>query len=553
MSMKINLFRMPRHDGAALPADAGWSDLPAGGDAAAGWGDYPALRHYLLGNEIDEDALYGFFPFDFSAITRLSPTDIRAFIAGQPDRDVYTFFPFVQDAACFLNVFEQGEAAFPGISAAAQAYLDEIGLPVSVADLVMDFSDTVHAGHVVARPVFWRTWFGLTEKIFEVAEDADDPLAEKFNAPPGMKQALTDRMAALVLRLDQSLSTAAFDIFGMPCSDSAYLRYWDRLAPLDAAKAAFRRTGERRHLDEFLASRDRLLRACAAPALRGARAQPVSSRTPPDLVYGCITHVPLPIAFPDFVTPVYLGQSQGPDRLNLRDLAPQWEQHHPVVGGMLGNFALKNHVLKHHPEVKRIGVCMYRKFVSRQRISGVPAKDNWMMDVVSDKDFEQNGIDSMMAPGDEPFLIGRTCGFMVHGQSAGYMLHYAHAHHIEDLLRFTSEAVELGVLQAAEVDLFFNEKVFLMGGIELGVFPADFWLAAVTAIESVIWACVNRYPTRREGYQTRAWAFCAERLGSYLLLKHLNAKYGQQGGYQRFFGQLNLITKNDDTLYVPSH
>jgi hypothetical protein len=569
--MKTTIFQINPDKAGTSPAavDSGYTALAGIKDAPPGWGDYPTIRAYFLGNEIDEETLYGFFSPDFFKKTGLASDAVSAFIEQNPGRDVYTFFPFIQDSACFANVFEQGELAFPGMTAATQAYLASIELAVPLDDLVTDFSDTVYSNYVVAKPIFWRTWFGLTEKIFDIAGSTDDPLALTLNAAsrdaaqPAMKQALTERFASLVLALDRELKIASFDIEQMPCSNSAYLRYWDSMLLLDAAKQAFRRTGNRQHLTGFLTLRDKILQACEprfesrADAETNTKADADASRftAPPqtDLIYGCITHVPLPIKFPDFVLPVYLGESQGPGRLNLREWAPEWEPYHPIVGGQVGNFALKNYILKHHPDVKRIGVCMYRKFVSRRRISGVPAEDNWMMDVISDADFQKESIDSMMAPGDQAFLIGQTCGFAANGESAGYLLHYSHSHHVEDLLRFTSEAVELGVLDATEVASFFDEKVFLMGGIELGVFPADFWLATVSAIESVIWACVRRYPVQREGYQTRAWAFCAERLGSYLLLKHLKAQNWQTGGYEQFFGQLNLITQNDAKLYVPSN
>lgn len=543
------------------------------GDAASGWGAYPAIREFFLGNEIDDDVLYGFFSAGFQSETGYTAAQVHTHVAQHPDYDVYTFFPFVQEAACYLNLFEQGETIYPGLTAATQEYLRRAGLPLLLDELVTVFGQTVRAGYVLAKPVFWRTWFGLTEPIFEMAGQdgsTDEPLAAQLNqvaagAPHAMKQALVDRLATLVLALDSALRVCTADIFAMPSTASAYFRYWNDLAALDEWKAAFRRTGDRHYLDQFFALRDRILLACEPHFKSGATALPASAaataaatatmaqRPSDELVYGCITHVPLPITFPDFVTPIYLGTSQGPGRLNLRELAPEWEPYHAIVGGMLGNFALKNYIQAHHPDVKRIGVCMYRKFVSRARISGIPAEENWMMDVVSDTDFDKATIDEMMAPGPQPFLIGRTCGFAVQGEPAGYLLHYSHSHHAEDLLRFAAEAVELGVLEATEVAAFFEEKVFLMGGIELGVFPAGFWLATVSAIESVIWACVRRYPVVREGYQTRAWAFCAERLGSYLLLKHLNALYRSRGGYEQFFGQLNLITKGDQKKYVPSH
>jgi hypothetical protein len=543
--MKTVIFQIDNGMGETPLADSGIDRLERIADAPAGWGDYPTIRAYFLGNEIDEDTLYGFFPSGFTKQTGLGAAEVAAFISANPGRDGYTFFPFIQDAACFLNVFEQGELHAPGMLSTTQAFLDSIGLPVALDTVVTDFSETAHSGYIVARPVFWRTWFDLAEQVFDLAASA---------ASPAMKQAIVDRLASLVLALDGALAIAPFDITAMPCNDSAYLRYWDGMERLNVEKQAFRRDGSSHHLDAFFRLRNKILLACDPRFESSAIYKPVAEASLPvssDLVYGCITHVPLPVRFPDFVAPVYLGDSQGADRLNLRDWAPEWEPYHPIVGGQVGNFALKNYILKHHPGVKRIGVCMYRKFVSRERISGIPAEDNWMMDVVSDRDFEKQSLASMMAPGELPFLIGQSCGFLVNGESAGYLLHYAHAHHVDDLLRFTAEAVELGALQAAEVEAFFSEKVFLIGGIELGVFPADFWLAAVGAIESVIWACVNRYPVQREGYQTRAWAFCAERLGSYLLLKYLRTHYAE--GYEQFFGQLNLITMNDSTLYVPSN
>ncbi|MFX5757092.1 hypothetical protein ABTE27_24375, partial [Acinetobacter baumannii] len=76
---------------------------------------------------------------------------------------------------------------------------------------------------------------------------------------------------------------------------------------------------------------------------------------------------------------------------------------------------------------------------------------------------------------------------------------YAVSHHAEDLLRYAAAATELGVFARSEAELFFNEKTFFMGGIEMGVFPADFWLRTVEQIEAVTWYCVQHYDTRREG------------------------------------------------------
>ena len=555
--MNIYLYQIARN------ADAGFMALPR--DAGDEWGDYAAIRAYFMSEAVDEDALYGFVPADFVQKTGLGAEQIAGFIDQQPDNDAYLFFPFTRDAACFLNVFEEGEFRHPGLLQLAQDYLEAVGLSLDLREFVTDFGAVAHTGYVIARPVFWKTWFDLTEKVFELAESGNSALAQRLNAPSAgtpqatMKSLLTERIASLVLALDQQLRIAVFDHAKLPLSDLGLLAYQDKLSALDGMKRDYLATGDIVHIDKFLALRNSILqfskqeKASAAELAAGsATPRAVTGGHDAELVYGCITHVELPIRFPDFVTPIYLGESQAEGRLNLRELAPQWVPYHPIVGGMVGNFALRNHILKNYPNVKRIGVCMYRKFISRDRISGVPAEDNWMMDVVSNKDLAQRTFDSMLDPGSSTLLVGKTCGFLADGQSAGYLKHYARAHHVEDMLRFAAEAVELGVLHSNEVELFFDERVFFMGGVELGVFPADFWLKSIADIEAVAWACVQRYQVKREGYQSRAWAFCAERLGSYLLLRYLRSICGGDN-FEQFMGQLNLITQGDQTLYVPSN
>ena len=556
--MNIYLYQI------ASNAEAGFMALPREGlEGSEDWGDYAAIRAYFTSEAVDEEALYGFVSADFIQRTGLNADDIARFVDQQPDNEAYLFFPFARDAACFLNVFEEGEFRHPGLQQLAQDYLDAVGLSLDLREFVTDFRAVAHTGYVVAKPLFWKTWFDLTEKVFELAESGNDALAARLNAASAgtpqvtMKSLLTERIASLVLALDQQLRIAVFDHTKLPLADLALLTYQDKLSELDAMKRDYLATGDIAHIDKFLALRNSVLEVskfARTPAPEQTPASPhgVAGGQDAELVYGCITHVELPIRFPDFVTPIYLGESQAEGRLNLRELAPQWVPYHPIVGGMVGNFALRNHILKNYPDVKRIGVCMYRKFISRDRISGVPAEDNWMMDVVSDKELARQSFDSMLDPGSGELLIGKTCGFLADGQSAGYLKHYARAHHVEDMLRFAAEAVELGVLHSNEVELFFDERVFFMGGVELGVFPADFWLKSIADIEAVAWACVQRYQVKREGYQSRAWAFCAERLGSYLLLRYLRAVCGGDN-FEQFMGQLNLITRGDQTQYVPSN
>lgn len=568
--------------------------MPLANPEPGAWGDFAAIRRFFHTQAIDDEHWYAFVPRDFIAQTGLSAARLTELAQAEPGRDAYTFFPHTLDAAAHFNLFLQGERELPGLAGAARAFLENVGLALDPDHFVPAWQSNVLNGFVLAKPVFWRTWFDLAERLYQLADQESGQLTEQLNRaapastgdPISTKRLLGERLASLVLALDQQLQIWYCPPVLMPAAQQ--LAPQD-LAALDTLRAAYAQQDDPLVRSRFDALGARLLRelraaparppsavaaeqratalppaaagtplfglrldgispVAAAPALANAAAQAARG----ELVFGCMTHVPLPMKFPDYVLPIYLGESQHEGALNLRDLAPEWVPYHPIVGGMLGNFALRNLILREYPKVQRVGVCMYRKFVSRERISGVPADDNWMMDVVSDREFAYQSLEQMLEPGAQDFVVGRTCGFSYGGQGAGYLTHYSHAHHAEDLLRYAAAATELGVFGKAEAEAFFDEKTFFMGGVELGVFPAQFWLQAIGQIEAVTWYCVQRYDTRREGYQTRAWAFCAERLGSFLLLRELRARYGEPA-YERFFGQLNLITKDDQKQYVPSH
>ena len=278
------------------------------------------------------------------------------------------------------------------------------------------------------------------------------------------------------------------------------------------------------------------------------------------LAYGCLTHVALTTDFPAFVEPILLGDAQKEGGLNLRDLAPEWERHHPILGGLAGTFAMKNHVLRHHPDAKRVGICQYRKFVSNRRISRTVAPSYKAMDLVSRRGLSPGLLDEVMRPTSD-WLVARPLLLPNRRKHSDYLEQYGRVHHPQDLLRFTAEAVEQQLLDKTEAVRFLGEELMLPGGIELGVFPADFWLRSIAAIEGVVRACVQRYDVVREGYDARAWAFCVERLGSYLVLRQLRTLPGWElrtfglrwasasHWSRRFAGRLNLLT-DDDQDYV---
>lgn len=272
--------------------------------------------------------------------------------------------------------------------------------------------------------------------------------------------------------------------------------------------------------------------------------------SPESILYACLTHVPLEVDYPDYVTPIFMGAAQGEARANLRDLAPDWEPYHPVLGSIAGAFALKNLLLQ-RPGVSHVGICQYRKFLTRERI-GMQADNYQVMDVLSAEQFDRQVIAAQMLPHVSDFLVGKPGQFTLNGVNHGYLYQYKDVHHVEDFLRFTAAAVELGVLSRQDVIPLFDEKIFFPGGIELGVFPVDFWVRHISAIEAVVRRCVQLHPTQRQDTQARVWAFCAERLGSYYLLRHLRSLPCANGDWLNVHtGQLNLLAPAGERSYVP--
>jgi hypothetical protein len=553
--MKANIFQILLDEARRSQCDAGFITLDATDSSTGDWGEYHAIRQFLLNHPVSDDEFYGFFGADFRERTALGAADVHAFISDNADAEVLVFSAASREGACYLNVFEQANVMHPGLLEAASLCLRRIGLDVDLQTLVMDARSTVAGYGIVARPSFWNTWFALTEKLYETIESHDAELdatlakAEQHTPLGTVKQALVQRFAALALAMCPDIQVRSFDASGMPWTKAAMQPFASQVAFLNEIKRDYRRSNNAAFLSNFLKLRGAILKASEGERFRHAEDGFLTTARidTQDVLYACYTHVELPFEYPSFVMPIYLGESQAEGRTNLRDLAPEWERYHPQLGSLAGCFALKNYLVNSGQQFRRIGMCQYRKFVSTSKIGGVPAPNYPVMDVIGKSILASTDLAVTMLPGGDDLLIGKY-GVV----SDGYLGQYNAAHHVEDLLRFVSEAVELGVLGAHEVAPFFNATIFIPGGIEMGVFPAAFWLESMTAIERVVLACVKRYPTPREGYQARQWAFCVERLGSYLLLKYIASRYGKIDTEAAFIGQLNLFNSDKSAMYVGS-
>jgi hypothetical protein len=134
--------------------------------------------------------------------------------------------------AYFVNVFEQGELWHPGITALTQRFLDEVGYPANLRELVNHTTNAVFSNYLIARGHYWRRWLSLAEKFWDFVENRQDIDARyrgstdygSAAAQAPFKTFIQERFPAILLAreeftvvaLDQSAQGAVWDRLFLP-------------------------------------------------------------------------------------------------------------------------------------------------------------------------------------------------------------------------------------------------------------------------------------------------------------------------------------------------
>lgn len=148
------------------------------------WYEYWPIRRFLLNEQLNEDALYGFFSPRFKEKTNLSSSAVFDFIAEHgATADVVLFSPSIHLTAYYWNVFEYGEYCHPGLRLLAEKFFARIGRPSNLKDLVTYSRNEVYSNYFVATPRFWRKWLEITEQLIALAESPTDPLGAELQQP----------------------------------------------------------------------------------------------------------------------------------------------------------------------------------------------------------------------------------------------------------------------------------------------------------------------------------------------------------------------------------
>ncbi|WP_261640376.1 hypothetical protein [Erwinia mallotivora] len=210
---------------------------------------------------------------------------------------------------------------------------------------------------------------------------------------------------------------------------------------------------------------------------------------------------------------------------------------HKQLSGAIGPMVIRNIAAEMKLNEGSLTIWQYRKFVTRENY-GAPSIDYGGTHDVGIKEASEKPIIPHLAEGHQ-YIVSRPM------QLGNLFQQYIAFHHVSDLLKYTALAVDLGVISEQDSFLFLNCAHLIIGGIELGTYPAVWWQSAFERLQSVSLAFVENFTPydQTDPYQKRAVAFCQERLGSYLLLKELSAAHNNNLPVG-LFGTVHTVTQN---------
>jgi len=274
----------------------------------------------------------------------------------------------------------------------------------------------------------------------------------------------------------------------------------------------------------------------------------------------CVTHKQpmLPRSWYDY--PIALGKYLPESPFHISKLDPFWDEARPIAYGAAGSYGVPAALSRYPSTAPLIEISTFRKrclptALGVDSIGMVPG-GGWR-DVEIAEAERRTDVARFTPPFgflfNSPLLVPTTVSF-----------HYADCHHFRDLLDYASLAIELGVLDGRGAQEMLGAKYLIPGGVEMGVFPRTWLVSTLTAIEKVSREFLIRYGERVRTYddhQIRAVGFLSERLGSYMLLRDVLARFAgmrmadlSSDGClplpQEMFGHMTIVLDNGGT-YTP--
>ena len=262
---KVNLYQIAYSEKTLAEIKPGYLILDNTNSERNDWREYWPIRNFLLGKTLDDEAFYGFFSPRFEEKTGLSHAQVTDYVRlTENDVGVVSFSPQPDMGAFFLNIFEQEELFQPGFVAISDDFFESIGISTNIEELVMDSRHIIFSNYFVAKPIFWKSWLEINEKLFRVCEGADSALKQALTAQtanPGEVQRkvfLMERIASLMLTLQPAWKVRSFNTFRCAWSASRLNQFRFEAVLSDALKIAMNVQGFDDYRDAFAKVRERL-------------------------------------------------------------------------------------------------------------------------------------------------------------------------------------------------------------------------------------------------------------------------------------------------------
>lgn len=259
----------------------------------------------------------------------------------------------------------------------------------------------------------------------------------------------------------------------------------------------------------------------------------------------CISHKKIQIPLSKDINIIWLGSDEryeeNAENFYISKISDEFHAWHNFLGGSSGTFAIEKIISENekywNPEDK-ISIIQYRKFISKKPL-GKPSKVYVGMQIISQLDALKINISDVQEPLESDFLLSQPINIK------STYTNYSSCHFPSDLLRYIAIAIDTNVISKSESVDFINFPLLIPGGSEFGIYPISVFMDITRKLKLVCLEYLKyHHPASLKGEQRRALAFCNERLGSYLLLKHLVAIY-QDSLPANMFGYMHTISEED--------
>jgi hypothetical protein len=213
---------------------------------------------------------------------------------------------------------------------------------------------------------------------------------------------------------------------------------------------------------------------------------------------------------------------------------------HRRLGEFASLFQLCNLLSKKGETSGQITIAHYRRFVLNVPLGLKSTNHPWAR-VLSASDMTDLTIEDEVLPlPGLSYLIGSGLEL-----PNGMLANYAGSHHTRDILRFTANAVDCGVISNTEAFHFLSQPI-LIASPSCGSFPLTSFLRIIKKAEIVTKSFLaSGHQLSEDPYQGRTLSFLLERFTSYLLLEHLM----QEG--QNMHQLMGSTTVISDSLEIP--